>query len=88
MTDPDRILEATLRYLEEKYRHRLIPRPPFTCPTCRMKVRERPVEVFQLKALVRKVAFTLDGERSPKTTDSYASRVWYGFPGVESVDKR
>jgi len=39
--------------------------PQYTCPTCRTAVRNRPVEVFALKALVRTIAAAA-GESSPK----------------------
>ncbi|TFY50541.1 hypothetical protein EVG20_g11459 [Dentipellis fragilis] len=38
--------------------------PPYTCPTCRVAVRNRPVEVFALKNLVHTVA-EAKGERPP-----------------------
>jgi hypothetical protein len=41
-----------------------IPKPQFTCPTCRAEVRTAPVESFNLKAAVRAVA-KAEGERSP-----------------------
>jgi hypothetical protein len=41
------------------------PAPQYTCPTCREVVKNRPVEDFALKALVRTVA-TAAGESSPK----------------------
>lgn len=39
--------------------------PVYTCPTCRRQVKNRPVEVFPLKAVVRVVAGAM-GENSPK----------------------
>lgn len=39
--------------------------PVYTCPTCRKAVRNRPVEVFPLKAMVRVVAEAM-GETSPQ----------------------
>lgn len=43
----------------------LRPQPQYTCPTCREAVKNRPVEDFALKALVRTVAAAV-GENSPR----------------------
>ncbi|KAG7449617.1 uncharacterized protein BT62DRAFT_991778 [Guyanagaster necrorhizus] len=40
-------------------------RPVFTCPTCRKPVKNRPVEIFVIKSLVRTVA-AAQGESSPR----------------------
>ncbi|KNZ77764.1 hypothetical protein J132_03822, partial [Termitomyces sp. J132] len=44
------------------------PQPQYTCPTCREQVKNRPVEDFALKALIRAIT-TAAGEGSPKKLD-------------------
>lgn len=45
--------------------HRQAPQPEYTCPTCREPVKNRPVEDFALKELIRAVS-AAGGENSPK----------------------
>lgn len=42
-----------------------VPQPKYTCPVCREPVRNRPVEAFAVKNLVRVVA-KAQGEESPQ----------------------
>ncbi|THG94733.1 hypothetical protein EW145_g8087 [Phellinidium pouzarii] len=60
---------------------RRVPRPVYTCPTCRVAVRTRPVTVYTLKAVVRKVARLMgDGEGSPRRIVNRAvGSIWAGF---------
>jgi hypothetical protein len=46
------------------------PQPQYTCPTCRETVRNKPVEDFALKALVRTIA-AAGGESSPRKEPIY-----------------
>ncbi|KAG6862354.1 hypothetical protein C0995_016052 [Termitomyces sp. Mi166 len=47
------------------------PQPQYTCPTCREPIKNRPVEDFALKALIRAVAAAV-GEGSPKKPEKRA----------------
>ena len=47
------------------YHQHQLPRPQYTCPSCREPVKNRPVEDFTLKALVRTLA-AATGENSPQ----------------------
>ncbi|KAJ8518064.1 hypothetical protein ONZ45_g4842 [Pleurotus djamor] len=49
------------------------PQPEYTCPTCRVRVRTRPVEDFALKAIVRTVA-QAEGENSPRKSAPTAAK--------------
>ncbi|KAF5385909.1 hypothetical protein D9615_002359 [Tricholomella constricta] len=53
----------TAAYITQMLRQ--TPQPDYTCPTCREAVKNRPVEDFTLKALVRTVA-TATGDASPR----------------------
>ncbi|CAL1707857.1 unnamed protein product [Somion occarium] len=52
------LIERTLRSINH---------PKYTCPTCRVAVKDRPTEVYSLKQVVRTIADTM-GETSPKKT--------------------
>jgi hypothetical protein len=54
------------------------PQPTYTCPTCREQVKNKPVEDFALKSVVRTVAGAM-GENSP--TKKVNGRVGNGRPG-------
>ena len=55
------------RYLESQIRVTLqtIGQPTYTCPTCRVPVKEQPSEIFSFKQMVQAYAETL-GETAPK----------------------
>ncbi|KAG6920073.1 hypothetical protein DXG01_010141 [Tephrocybe rancida] len=44
------------------------PRPQYTCPTCRERVKNRPVEDFALKGMIRTIAAAA-GEGSPRKVE-------------------
>jgi hypothetical protein len=46
------------------------PRPEFTCPTCRKRVYQRPVEVYTLKSLVRMNLSASEEEKAKIPPDS------------------
>lgn len=64
-----------------------IPKPVYTCPTCREKVTARPVEVFALKEVVRRIAKLTGGESSPRRTggNREVGTIWDGFFGKNGV---
>lgn len=51
--------------LMRQYQHLLPSEPDHTCPSCREKVKRKPIEAFGLKEIVRKVA-AAQGESSPR----------------------
>ncbi|KAG6821034.1 hypothetical protein H0H93_007924 [Arthromyces matolae] len=56
---------AIYAQLQQQY-----PEPQYTCPTCRVQVKTRPVEDFALKSLIRVVAVAA-GESSPKKAEKH-----------------
>ena len=54
-------------YLQQMFPHYQppVPAPQYTCPTCREPVKNRPVEDYALKSLVRTISGAA-GEHSPK----------------------
>ncbi|KAJ6451529.1 hypothetical protein C8R47DRAFT_1215647 [Mycena vitilis] len=54
------------------------PLPPYTCPTCRERVRSKPIENFAVKNFVRVVAAKA-GESSPKKPVTNSATVWGRF---------
>jgi len=75
--------------LRAMFPHHGMPTPQYTCPTCRKQVKNRPVEDFALKSLVRAIAGAA-GEPSPKKLGgepkTAIGRTWDGFfPASDSV---
>lgn len=74
--------QAIRGFYTEWRRH--VPQPMYTCPTCRTLVKDKPIEVFFVKDVVRKVAQAmdngkLDGGRSPKRLNRGMGSIWEGF---------
>ena len=60
-----------------------IPQPVYTCPTCRVVMRNKPVEVFALKSVVGTISNAM-GETSPKKKPVKGKKMasagpWDGF---------
>ena len=53
------------RPVERQLPPQLLPKPSYTCPSCRAEVKSRPIEEFSLKAMVRAVA-AANGETIPE----------------------
>lgn len=64
-----------------KHWQQRVPKPVYTCPSCRIHVKRKPVEIFAIKDMVRLVSRMVDGERSPKTkrTNRAVGSMFDGF---------
>ncbi|KAH8115506.1 hypothetical protein DFH11DRAFT_1543002 [Phellopilus nigrolimitatus] len=57
-----------------------VPSPEYTCPTCRVAVKRRPVEVYALKEFVRKAAKLLgESEEGPRRANRAVGSVFDDF---------
>ncbi|TDL22633.1 hypothetical protein BD410DRAFT_788458 [Rickenella mellea] len=65
-------------------RRAAMPQPQYTCPSCRVQARAKPVEVYKLKEIVRTVA-TLNGEGSPRRQGRLNTNPFSGFFPDEAV---
>lgn len=64
-----------------KHWQQRVPKPVYTCPSCRLHVKRKPVEIFAIKDMVRLVSRMVDGEGSPKTkrTNRAVGSMFDGF---------
>ncbi|KAH8113505.1 hypothetical protein DFH11DRAFT_304147 [Phellopilus nigrolimitatus] len=57
-----------------------VPSPEYTCPTCRVAVKRKPVEVYALKEFVRKAAkLSGESEEGPRRANRAVGSVFDGF---------
>lgn len=86
MNQGDPRIRQVIAQIQKEYERRRV-HPQYTCPTCRLQVKRKPVEVFMVKNMVPIVARIAGGEESPEAANAGAPRalvggVWDGFfPG-------
>ena len=60
--------------------------PSYTCPTCRINVKHRPVEIYAFKDIIRAVSKISGGEESPKNGTVNRAAVGGVFDGFFPLD--